>query len=295
MSDIFLIIAEQALLHIPLIIGAYISISLMKIPDLSLESAYLFGALCGAQALMLSNTLPLAIILLIVMTASLCGGAIVGMVSGVIAQYGRIPYLLAAIMTIGLFHGIAYLFSNGYQSLAGFNNPLLIFPSLVNHPELLAVLLIALIIIAAGAILLHRQLGYALAVYGNNPRFFEHYGISTNYVALMGLMLSNALAGCSGYLFAQSNGFVEIHMGASKILLCITSLILGKLFFKKNIFSIGVPISGTFSYFALQQLLLKAGFNLKYFTFVQAIIILCILLIFFRKNNTTKKIDHLGV
>ena len=49
MIETVLIILEQVLLHFPLILGAYISISLLKVPDLSLESAYVCDAIMGAQ------------------------------------------------------------------------------------------------------------------------------------------------------------------------------------------------------------------------------------------------------
>ena len=76
--------------------------------------------------------------------------------------------------------------------------------------------------------LFRTQIGYSYAVYGNNPQFFRNYGISTSFVFITGIMIANALAGLSGYLFAQSNSFIELNMGLGKALLCITALILGK-------------------------------------------------------------------
>ncbi len=116
------------------------------------------------------------------------------------------------------------------------------------------------------------------------------------FVFISGVMLSNSLAGLSGYMFAQSNNFVEINMGAGKALLCITALILGKVIFRtKKAFSVFVPIVGTFAYFLLQQLLLKIGFNLKYFTAFQAVIVLIILIHTYRSKATYAYIDNLGV
>src|SRR5690606_13094646 len=117
------------------------------------------------------------------------------------------------------------------------------------------------------------------AVYGNNASFFSKYGISTNYVFMSGLILSNALAGFSGFLFAQSNGFAELNMGLGKALLCITALILGKAIVReKRPLNIAIPGLGLLAYFTIQQLLLKIGFNLKYFTMLQACIVLLILI-----------------
>ena len=46
MFNTLLVTLEQTLLYVPLVVGGYISISLMKVPDLSLESAFIFGATC---------------------------------------------------------------------------------------------------------------------------------------------------------------------------------------------------------------------------------------------------------
>lgn len=73
MIDTALIILEQALLHVPLILGAYISLSLLKVPDLSLESAFVFGALCGAFAVSLTVGMPWILLLKVVLIASMLG------------------------------------------------------------------------------------------------------------------------------------------------------------------------------------------------------------------------------
>jgi putative ABC transport system permease protein len=123
----------------------------------------------------------------------------------------------------------------------------------------------------------------------------RHHGVSIPYVFIVGVVLSNALAGLSGYLFAQSNGFADITMGFGKALLCITALILGKVIVRSlKPITITMPLIGCLAYFVLQQLLLKIGFNLKYFTTVQALVTLCILVLTYRKK-TKQHIDHLGV
>lgn len=289
-----LIILEQTLLHIPLIFGAYISISLLKVPDLSLESAYVCGAIFGAQTLIIVQQLPVALQIIAVIIASISGGALVGLTSSTITQKAGLPHLLSSIVTFGIFHGIHQMIAKSYLSLGKFTNPL-IYNVIPYHPEIIALGITALVITTLMFYFFKTKLGYALAVYGNNPHFFTHYGIDRSYVFITGIIFANACAGLSGYLFAQSNGFTEINMGAGKALLCITALILGKMITQKSKpLQTIIPITGIFTYFALQQMLLKVGFNLKYFTMIQAIIILCILVTLYKKD-AKKQIDHLGV
>jgi putative tryptophan/tyrosine transport system permease protein len=292
--DTFFIIIEQCLMHVPLLLGAYITISLMKLPDLSIESAYVSGAIIGAQCVVLTNTLPMSMQLPIVIVASLCGGAIVGITSSMLTQYAKLPHLLSSIITFGVFYGINQLIAGSYISLSAYQNPL-ISNGIERHPEMVALSLITVVIGIGLYVLFKKQLGYAFALYGNNSHFLRHYSISVPYVFIAGVVLSNALAGLSGYLFAQSNGFADITMGFGKALLCITALILGKVIVRSvQPIVIAMPLVGCFAYFALQQLLLKVGFNLKYFTTVQALVTLCILVLTYRKQ-IKKHIDHLGV
>lgn len=280
-------------MYLPLVIGAYISISLLKVPDLSIESAYATGAIFGGYMLLYAGDMPQMVSLFLVIIASCVGGAAVGLTSSLLTRKGKLPHLLSSIVTSGIFHGINQLISPVYFSLSGLGNPLFYGLS-KQYPELLMLSLIVTIVGFFIAMLLTTQLGYAYAIYGNNPCFFKQYGISTAYVFITGVVLANALAGLSGYLFAQSNGFVELNMGYAKALFCITALILGKVMTKK-LFFIGIPLWGTIAYFFVQQSLLKVGFNLKYFTAVQALLVAGILLYRYRYSVHHFTQDNLGI
>ena len=254
MVETILIITEQALLHFPLILGAYISISLMKVPDLSLDSAYVFGAILASITVPTVQHMPCAVALLVIISASLIGGACVGLVSSLLTQKARLPHLLSSLITIGIFHGISQLVAGVYVSLSGYIN-MLELDIIPLHPELPILTLIFCILTCVAIYFFKTELGYSLAVFGNNPNFFAHYGISSSYIFMVGIIVANACAGLSGYLFAQSNGFADINMGFGKILLCVTAIILGKSVHNKTL-SVMTPIAGLLSYFTLQQLLL---------------------------------------
>ena len=295
MMEIFYIILEQVCVHIPFVLGSYISLSLLKAPDFSMESAYVFGAFIASRVLIAGSEMSIMLIAPIVILASIIGGASVGLISSILTKKGGLPHLLSAILTFGLFHGIVQAISSTYISLGSAANPLLAVPSLTRHPELGMLVIIACIVSAAVFCLFRTQLGYAWAIYGNNSSFFAHYGISSTYVFMTGIITGNALAGFSGYLFAQSSGFAEITMGSGKLLLAITVIILGKVFcLKQKPFSIMIPLIGVCVYFILQQTLLKIGINLKYFTALQACIVIALLLMH-RRGAAAHKIDHLGI
>jgi putative ABC transport system permease protein len=293
MFKIFLIVFEQSMIYLPLVLAGYISFSLLKIPDLSLETAYLIGAFFGGLTLQAMQGYSLPVALIGVLCASLVGGMFVGTISSCMTRFGNIPHLLSTIITFGLFQGLFLMVSNPYVSLAKYDNVLMIAPCFLKHPELLTLMMINIIICCLCMYLFRTQLGYSFAIFGQNPEFFKHFKISTNYVFIMGVVIANGLAGLAGFFFAQTNSLIEMNMGVGKALFCITALILGKAVVCHMNKSVLVPITGVGLYFGLQQLLLKVGFDLKYFTMVQSLLVLVILLKTYKKNRAQH--DQLGV
>jgi len=269
-------ILSQILLFLPLVLGAYITLSLLKLPDFSLESAYLFGAVmgCVAQDSSLVGMLVCAVL----------GGCLVGAFVSICNQVLKLPFLLAAIVTNGLFHGVT-------QYVLGAS--LVSFHPFMPTQELFIFTCISGCLVLALGLGLRSQLGYSFAVYGNNPSFFQYQETSGKYVLFIGVMLGHSCAALSGFLFAGSNGFVDLTMNYGIILLCLTALILGRLFLLTPRPHVLVPLLGTAAYFVIQQSLVYAGLNLKYFNALQALCVLAVLSLGHRKQKMT--LDHLGV
>lgn len=275
MIHIVCALLEQTGLYLPLLLGAYCVFSLLQIPFLALENAYTFGALCASTCL----TLTLSPVLSGILTfcAALFGGAFVGIIAYVIKQHTQVSFLLASIIIRGLFHGINQFILQGSHISVHPRYPILSFlPSLYEYPQLSTLLFFALILSIIFFYFTRSSLGMSCALYGNNHHFFEHYGISTHYIVFIGICLSSALAGLSGFLVATINGFADISMGFGVNLLSIIMLILGKSIIAKK-YTLAIPLIGLISYLLIQQLLLKIHFNSQYFTMVQSLII-CIIL-----------------
>lgn len=286
-----LIIFEQVALYLPLILGAYISISVMQIPFLAIESSFVFGAIMAAKIAQLFTQASMASLIVTLIIAA-TSGACVGIISGALTQTrAKLSHLLANIIAIGLFHGISlFVLDSSHLSIpVNFNNLRLV--NLINnYPELIIISMISMLAAIICLLFFKTQLGLGTAIYGNNPHFLKHYKISRSYIIIISLALSGALAGISGYTIAQSSGFIDIYSGINMALLCISALVLGNIFkFSKYPISILIPILGIITYFIIQYILLTLGFNLKYFTTIQALIIFIYLTIF-SKHNTSKSL-----
>lgn len=269
-------ILEQSLIALPLLCGAYITLSLLKLPDFSIESAYLFGAVMAYMG----KDLPLPLVVL----CSMGGGMAVGITVTCINQYLRIPYLLAAIVTNGFVHGLTLYLLKG--SVNGFHLP-------VSMGEMNLLAILSSVVVVLMMILLRSQMGYSLAIYGNNPQFFEHHRMSRPFVLFFGIALGHGLAGISGLMFSMTSGVVDSTMNFGIIMLCLTALMIGKLLKTGSVPTIFVPLVGVVAYFLMQQTLLNAGLNLKFFNAFQALFVLLILFMGNRKSTYT--LDHLGV
>lgn len=294
MTHVILSLFEQIFLYVPLIIGAYISISLMKIPHLGIDMAFVCGAVGAGKILTLLNGTNTTGALLVAITTSIISGIVIGIITSILHTYGKLPHLLANITVIGLFFGLnIFLLQGPYMQLQ--SNPLALGP-VQNHPEMLTIMLISSVVLIAMRLLMNTQVGYSCAIYGMNQRFFYFYNQSSNYVVTIGLVISSALAALSGYLVAQTSGFVDINAGKGIALFCITSLVIGKATIKtKKVFSLLLPCAGVFAYCLLQQGLLYIGFNGKYFPLIQAIIVASTLMVQYRKNHTQTSDLFMGV
>jgi putative tryptophan/tyrosine transport system permease protein len=271
-------VLEQIAIFTPLVLGAYCAFSLLKIPYLALESSYVFGAIFGHC---MSNVFPTKFVALpfIPLLCSAAGGMIVGLVTYGIRCSTRASFLLASIITTGLFHGIHQLVLQGtHISVPHGARVLAILPAPDSYPQLTTLLLIASLIGTLFFLFGKSAIGISCAIYGDNPHFFSHYAISTHWIECVGATVASILGGVSGFLNASMNGFADISMGFGINLLCITSLILGRTIIK-NWYSMTIPLCGIVFYFIVQQMLLHTPIDSQYFTMIQALIIFIILLL----------------
>lgn len=269
-------IIEQALILFPLICGAYITISLLKLPDFALESAFL----CGAVAVFLVNDFPFPLILF----SSALGGIGVGLLVTFLNQVLSIPYLLSAIVANGIVHGVTLLMLKGTVNA---------FKLTFYLSEMQLLVVVSGCCLFLLSFVMRSEMGFSFAIFGNNPRFFASHRIKESYVVFIGIALAHSLAGISGFLFSLTSGVVDVTMNFGIILVCLTALMIGKFLIKGEKPSLLVPLFGVIGYFLMQQMLLKIGFNLKYFNAIQALFVLLFICTQNRGRNFT--LDHLGV
>ena len=108
------------------------------------------------------------------------------------------------------------------------NIPLFSYDSVFDlGPSLLVLLIIVLVIKILLDQFLKTETGYLLIATGDNETLVRSLGANSNKYKIIGLMLANGLVALSGALMAQMQGFVDITMGASIIVVALASIIIG--------------------------------------------------------------------
>ena len=219
----------QGLLWALLGLGLYLSFRILNITDMTVEGTFPLGA-AVAVTLIVHGVNPLLASL-----AATGAGMLAGLVTGLLTTKGKIPSLLAGILTMTAAYSInlrimgksntsllgqTTLFSNGFlKSLPQY------FDSVVLGFTVIVIVTVLVIFF------LNTDYGQAFIATGDNPTMARSMGIRTDRMTIVGLMISNGMVGLGGALIAQSNGYADINMGIGTIVIALASIIIGEVAF----------------------------------------------------------------
>ena len=82
------------------------------------------------------------------------------------------------------------------------------------------------------ALFLKTDLGIAIRAAGNNRHMAAANGVNVGALTIFGVALANGMAGVSGGLVAQYQGFSDIGMGIGTIVIGLASVIIGESVFR---------------------------------------------------------------
>jgi len=214
---------EQGLVFSVLAIGVFITYKILDFADLSVEGTFPFGAFIFARFITLGINPLLSTLFAFLF------GTLAGLITYTLNIKLKIKALLSGILTMTLLYSIN-LRINGKSNVGLFN-----YSSIFDNIEVITVLII---IVAMVKILmdlfLKTEVGYLLIATGDNETLVKSLGENCNKYKLIGLMLSNGLVALSGALMAQFQGFADINMGTSIIVVALASIIIGDTVFKNS-------------------------------------------------------------
>ena len=264
----------QGLIWATLGLGLFLTFRILDFPDMTVEGTFPLGA-ATAVTLISSGVSPI-----IATIGAALVGSLAGLVTGVLYTKGKIPILLAGILTMTAAYSVNLrIMGQANRSLLG-KNSLFSYEFLHVLPRNFPVIVIGLIVIVLLTICLARflktELGQSFIVTGDNPKMARSLGINTDNMTILGLMIANGLIGLGGALVAQNNGFADVNMGVGTIVVALASIIIGEVVFTDTLTLterlITIIIGSIFYRFVL-VVVLYIGFNADDLKLVSAIIL----------------------
>ncbi|HGC9809616.1 TPA: ABC transporter permease [Streptococcus agalactiae] len=262
---------SQGLLWGILGLGIYLTFRILKFPDMTTEGSFpLGGAVC--VTLMNQGVNPILATIL-----GMLSGMLAGFVTGLLYTKGKIPTILAGILVMTSCHSImlmvmkrANLGLNEIQTLKDFL-------SFSNDLNLLVLGLIAILLVISALIyFLYTRLGQAYIATGDNPDMAKSFGIDTDKMEMLGLIVSNGLIALSGALVSQQDGYADVSKGIGVIVIGLASIIIGEVLYSTGLTLFERLIAivvGSILYQFLITAVIALGFNTNYLKLFSAIVL----------------------
>ncbi|MFL4356942.1 ABC transporter permease [Streptococcus uberis] len=274
---------SQGLLWGVLGLGIYLTFRILNFPDMTTEGSFPLGGAVAVTALNQGLNPILATFL------GMAAGALAGLITGLLYTKGKIPTILAGILVMTSCNSIMLMVMGranlGLHDLKRLQDYLPFSPEVNN---LLMGFLAVLVIIFLLIYFLYTDLGQAYIATGDNREMAKSFGIHTDRMEMMGLLVSNALIGLSGALVSQQDGYADVSKGIGVIVIGLASIIIGEVLYSTGLTlfeRLVAIIVGSILYQFLIMLVIALGFNTNYLKLFSAIVLaLCLMVPFLRQR-----------
>lgn len=280
MNSLIITSFEQGLIFAILAMGVFITYKILDIADLSVEGTFPFGAFVFAKFI------SMGINPIISTSIAFFCGTLAGLFTATLFTKLKIKPLLSGILTMTMLYSVN-LKINGKSNI-----PLFSYNSIFDlGPNLIVLAIIVLSIKILLDEFLKTETGYLLITTGDNESLVKSLGENSNKYKIIGLMLANGLVALSGALMAQVQGFAEITMGNSIIVVALASIIIGDTIRKSSnkIKNTTRAILGAIIYKIIGGIAIDLGLNPNDLRAINAIIVI----VFLSYNNFAADIVNL--
>jgi len=192
--------------------------------DLSVGSALGLTAYLTGRLFVDNPGLPIFVVFL----AGLAMGALLGLVNGVLVAFGKVPALVITLGTLYIYRGI-FLTWAGSDRINASDMPSdfleLGTKSVLGFPVLFLIAVAVLVVV--GYYLWTSRGGRELYAIGSDPEAAQLYGLHVRRRVLFAFLVSGALAGLAGVLYAARYGTVSSGAGANLELQAVGAAVIG--------------------------------------------------------------------
>ncbi|WP_159649218.1 ABC transporter permease [Erysipelothrix aquatica] len=227
----------QGLLYGIMSMGVMLSYKILDIPDLSVDGTYPLGVAISA-ILIINGVNPWVALL-----ASMAGGFLAGIVTGVFHVKFGISALLSGILVMTGLYSINMMVAGGKSNLPLFKYDNIFSttwlekmgaPSfIIDNFQLIVMIILVVLIKIMIDTLLTTRVGYLLKVTGDNEGLVTSLGHNVGTVKILGLALANSIVALSGGVAASVGRYFDVSLGTGMVVLGLSSVILGTTLFGK--------------------------------------------------------------
>ena len=268
---------SQGLLWGVLGLGIYLTFRILNFPDMTTEGSFPLG---GAVTVTLinSNVNPLLATL-----AGMIAGMLAGLVTGLLYTKGKIPTLLAGILVMTSCNSVMLMVMGRANLGLSDHKTLQDYLPFSDDVNLLVLGLIAVVLVISCVLyFLYTRLGQAYIATGDNPEMAKCFGINTDRMEVMGLVVSNGLIALSGALVSQQDGYADVSKGIGVIVIGLASIIIGEVLYSTSLTLLERLIAiviGSILYQFLITAVIALGFNTNYLKLFSAIVLAICLMV----------------
>ena len=277
---------SQGLLWGVLGLGIYLTFRILNFPDMTTEGSFPLG---GAVTVTLinSNVNPLLATL-----AGMIAGMLAGLVTGLLYTKGKIPTLLAGILVMTSCNSVMLMVMGRANLGLSDHKTLQDYLPFSDDVNLLVLGLIAVVLVISCVLyFLYTRLGQAYIATGDNPEMAKSFGINTDRMEVMGLVVSNGLIALSGALVSQQDGYADVSKGIGVIVIGLASIIIGEVLYSTSLTLLERLIAiviGSILYQFLITAVIALGFNTNYLKLFSAIVLAICLMVPVLKQKILK-------
>ena len=269
-------IVSQGLIWAILGLGIFMTFRILDFPDMTTEGSFPLGG-AVAVTLITKGVNPL-----IATLAAIGAGCLAGLATGLLYTKGKIPTLLSGILVMTSCNSvILFVMQRANLGLLGYKKIQDYLPFAGGLSEILIGLIFVTLVILGLIFFLDTRLGQAYIATGDNADMAKSFGINTDRMELMGLVISNGIIALSGALMAQQEGYADASRGIGVIVIGLASLIIGEVLFSnvtltERLLSVAV---GSIAYQFLIWAVIALGINTSYIRIFSALILAICLMI----------------
>ncbi|GET78486.1 ABC transporter permease [Streptococcus dysgalactiae] len=257
-------------------LGIYLTFRILNFPDMTTEGSFPLGGAVTVTAISLGWNPLVATVL------GMAAGALAGLLTGLLYTKGKIPTILAGILVMTSCNSIM-LMVMGRANL-GLHESRRIqdyLPFSADVNSLLTGLIAVVAVISLLIYFLYTNLGQAYIATGDNRDMAKSFGIKTDRMEVMGLVVSNALIALSGALVSQQDGYADVSKGIGVIVIGLASIIVGEVLYSTSLTLLERLIAivvGSILYQFLISAVIALGFNTNYLKLFSALVLaLCLM------------------